>query len=101
MEFSSRLEYALWRKKQMALPIEELIKEPNCKLLCPQGREFCCGCDKCTSYPIVQALKDKFSKLWDEKTGFYRERQGCVLERKDRPEACLRMICNWFEKTAG
>lgn len=104
--FEQKEAYRRWRRRQMGLPLAELVKEPNCGLHCiGTAYEFSCGCSSCSkSYwqdgeidrrltaTDIQFLKDS----WNKKTGWLRG-DGCVLPRRIRPEECLRVICDRIE----
>lgn len=105
-------EYKKWRKQQMELPLAELIAKPNCNFDCPEGRPFSCGCKECFingGFWSEGEKEERFTEkeirmidcLFEENIGYLRE-DGCVLERKFRPEKCLRHVCdNRFTKIAG
>lgn len=98
-------EYRKWRNIQQALPIEELIEKPNCNFVCPEGREFQCGCNECGKHKgfyIPGERERRFTKeeneiidsVFFENVGFL-TKDGCALTRKLMSDACLRSVCNY------
>lgn len=92
-----------WQMKQITKPLAELIKEPNCKMLCPKNGPDCCSaCVKIGPYKkgeleskeesVINNIRD----LWDSKKGYLGE-NGCLIgekiHREHMPKQCLSAIC--------
>ena len=90
-------EYKQWQQKQRNLPLAKLIEKPNCNFDCPKEAPFFC-CGVCADE--FKHLKINFPNLWDDEKGFLGT-DGCRLERKDRPEVCLKAICSKQETLRG
>jgi hypothetical protein len=73
-------------------------KEFNVKV----GTTKCC-CNSCRSsvgyfrYMLDQNFK-YYARIFNQKTGFWREKKGCILPRRMRSITCLTHHCNYNQK---
>lgn len=103
MKNEKSIEHRNWLGEQCNLPLEKLIEEPNCEMMCPDGVVGCPECKKCAeanAFWLYGEKEKRFTKaeikmidsLWDNEKGFLGD-DDCVLERRNRPITCLKHIC--------
>jgi len=73
------------------------IKNSGCKNIDYKGRMCCCGaCAEVIGHRVAISPREIpfLAKHFNAKTGYWREKKGCILPRKYRSAACLCHKCS-------
>ena len=93
------------RRKTSEINFDCRITEKGCKSGSNRGPMCCCtGCSWNSGYLIrgnnliLDTDLPRYKEAWDEITGFWREKIGCILPRELRSTTCLLHYCELGSK---